>query len=260
VVADQSSRELIETLSFEAADPSDLKLAHDAAYVRDVLDGVRTNGHGNCRLEVADSTLWTVGSMIAAARDALQSRIAFSPSSGFHHAGFDWNHGFCTFNGLVVAARKLLIEGKVTKVGLLDCDWHLGDGTEAIIQRLGLQAQLLHFTSGASHFADTDGYFAWLRQSLRKLVSAKVGIVLYQAGADAHIDDPLGGLLSNRDLSRRDRRVFKVLASNQIPVAWNLAGGYQRDRSGSIEPVLAIHRNTTRRAIQTLNEQPAATR
>jgi acetoin utilization deacetylase AcuC-like enzyme len=155
VVADQSSRELIETLSFEAADPSDLKLAHDAAYVRDVLDGVRTNGHGNCRLEVADSTLWTVGSMIAAARDALQSRIAFSPSSGFHHAGFDWNHGFCTFNGLVVAARKLLIEGKVTKVGLLDCDWHLGDGTEAIIQRLGLQAQLLHFTSGASHFADT---------------------------------------------------------------------------------------------------------
>jgi acetoin utilization deacetylase AcuC-like enzyme len=84
--------------------------------------------------------------------------------------------------------------------------------------------------------------------------------VLYQAGADAHIDDPLGGLLSNRDLSRRDRRVFKVLASNQIPVAWNLAGGYQRDRSGSIEPVLAIHRNTTRRAIQTLNEQPAATR
>jgi hypothetical protein len=29
-----------------------------------------------------------------------------------------------------------------------------------------------------------------------------------------------------------------------IPVAWNLAGGYQRDAAGTIRPVLTIHDNT----------------
>jgi hypothetical protein len=28
------------------------------------------------------------------------------------------------------------------------------------------------------------------------------------------------------------------------PLVWNLAGGYQRDESGSIEPVLKLHRMT----------------
>ena len=29
-----------------------------------------------------------------------------------------------------------------------------------------------------------------------------------------------------------------------LPVAWNLAGGYQRDATGGIRPVLDIHDNT----------------
>ena len=29
-----------------------------------------------------------------------------------------------------------------------------------------------------------------------------------------------------------------------MPVAWNLAGGYQHDADGGIEPVLKIHRGT----------------
>jgi hypothetical protein len=29
-----------------------------------------------------------------------------------------------------------------------------------------------------------------------------------------------------------------------VPVAWNLAGGYQVEPDGGIEPVLAIHRRT----------------
>ena len=31
---------------------------------------------------------------------------------------------------------------------------------------------------------------------------------------------------------------------NNIPLVWNLAGGYQKDKDGSIEPVLKCHRNT----------------
>ena len=39
--------------------------------------------------------------------------------------------------------------------------------------------------------------------------------------------------------------VFCVLLSPRPQaLVWNLAGGYQRDASGSIEPVLRLHRNT----------------
>ena len=45
--------------------------------------------------------------MIAATRQAIIDGIACSPSSGFHHAGFDYNGAFCTFNGLLVAVQAL---------------------------------------------------------------------------------------------------------------------------------------------------------
>jgi acetoin utilization deacetylase AcuC-like enzyme len=51
--------------------------------------------------------------------------------------------------------------------------------------------------------------------------------MLYQAGADPHVDDPLGGVLTNEQLRMRDRIVFRTAIKLSIPVAWNLAGGYQ---------------------------------
>jgi acetoin utilization deacetylase AcuC-like enzyme len=65
--------------------------------------------------------------------------------------------------------------------------------------------------------------------------------VLYQAGADPFIHDPLGGVLTAEQLRRRDEIVFDWSASSAIPLAWNLAGGYARDAAGTIRPVLDIH-------------------
>jgi acetoin utilization deacetylase AcuC-like enzyme len=76
------------------------------------------------------------------------------------------------------------------------------------------------------------------------VASPHCDLLLYQAGADPHIDDPLGGWMSTAQLAQRDRIVFETAAEMGFPVAWNLAGGYQRDASGGIEPVLQIHRNT----------------
>jgi acetoin utilization deacetylase AcuC-like enzyme len=50
-------------------------------------------------------------------------------------------------------------------------------------------------------------------------------LLLYQAGADPHIDDPLGGFLTTDELAERDRIVFSVAKEIGIPVVWNLAGG-----------------------------------
>ena len=68
-------------------------------------------------------------------------------------------------------------------------------------------------------------------------------VILYQAGADQHINDPLGGFLTTLQLKERDRRVFEAASSLSVPIAWNLAGGYQVN-SGGIQAVLDIHNNT----------------
>ena len=69
-------------------------------------------------------------------------------------------------------------------------------------------------------------------------------LILYQAGADPHINAPLGGFKTTAQLQCRDKLVFLLCHQSGIPVAWNLAGGYQRDADGGISPVLAIHDNT----------------
>jgi len=70
--------------------------------------------------------------------------------------------------------------------------------------------------------------------------------VLYQAGADPHIDDPLGGILSSEQMSWRDRQVFEKLG--HLSLVWNLAGGYQvvpgDTEAQKREPILALHRET----------------
>jgi IMP dehydrogenase/GMP reductase len=68
-------------------------------------------------------------------------------------------------------------------------------------------------------------------------------LVLYQAGADPHQNDPLGGWMTTAELRERDALVFETARARGLPLVWNLAGGYQRDAQGGIAPVLEIHRN-----------------
>ena len=73
-------------------------------------------------------------------------------------------------------------------------------------------------------------------------------LILYEAGADPHLKDPLGGLLTTEQMAWRDRVVFEQLG--HLPMVWNLAGGYQLAKGGTEEqrrePVLALHRETAR--------------
>lgn len=75
-------------------------------------------------------------------------------------------------------------------------------------------------------------------------------LIIYQAGADQHIDDPYGGLLTYEQMQERDRKVFQFAKDKNIPIVWNLAGGYQKDNNGTIEPVLKCHRNTMAECIK----------
>jgi len=219
-------------------------VAHDAAFVADILAGRRTNGFGNRSPEVAASLPLTSGAFLAAAREALRNGIgAVAPCSGFHHAGYDFAGGYCTFNGLMVTAAILLAEGKARKVGILDFDQRWGNGTQDIIDRLHFGDAVVHYSPREySRAAKAEAFLTAIPKILERF--AGCDLILYQAGADPHVDDPLGGWLTTGQIHRRDRAVFDGLRHLAIPVAWNLAGGYQRDAEGGIRPVLDIHDST----------------
>jgi len=241
----------VEILSFSPLHPKDVALAHSEEYVQGILDQTRTNGFGNRLKIVADSLLWTTGSFVAAARHAVTTgEAAISPTSGFHHARYGDGGGFCTFNGLVIAAQILRRDGLANRVGILDLDQHYGDGTVDIVKKLGLD-YIEHYTYGGYSITPENAE-AWLR-SLPDIVKSfkDCDVVLFQAGADSHIDDPLGGSFTTDQMRRRDRIVFETLKNLGVPVAWNLAGGYQ----DPIEKVLEIHNNTAIQCVEIYEEE-----
>ena len=242
VAAWQEARLPIALQSFSPAAEIDFCLAHDPGYVRGVLSGALPNGFGNRREDVAHSLPFTTGAMIAAAHAALEVGCACAPVSGFHHAGYDTGGGFCTFNGLAVTAQKLIAEADLQHVLILDCDMHYGDGTEDIIEKLGLSHRIENCTFGRwfNTSADAPLYMARIREAAEQF--NEFDLILYQAGADVHVDDPLGGVLTTMQMMMRDRLVFESARLAGVPIAWNLAGGYQKP----LAKVVELHVNTMR--------------
>ena len=237
----------LEVHSFEPATDADLCAAHDPGYVAGILSGDIENGFDNTSLAIANSLRYTVGSMLAAAKHVLSQRgthhanYAISPTSGFHHAGHSWGGGYCTFNGLMVTAIRLHQLGLAKKILIIDMDQHYGNGTQDIIDTLGINC-VHHITAQKSYKTADEALHA--AHVLHNLDECYYDLVLYQAGADIHLDDPLGGLLTTHQMSVRDRTVFTDAIMRKTPLVWNLAGGYQRDAQGTIAPVLKLHRNT----------------
>lgn len=229
-----------------------IKAVHDPAYVDRVMNLEEDNGFGTRDAGLVKALPYVIGSLVAAATwaatapaagDALT--VTCSPTSGFHHAHYDHGGGYCTFNGLMVAAHMLLASHIVDWVAIVDCDHHYGDGTADILQRVKMPGTVLHWSAGAPGLRELNAstllgrmtHWVWSLPKGR-------GLILYQAGADMHIDDPLGGRMTTSQMTQRDRALFIMAAHRSIPVCWNLAGGYQRDDQGSIRPVLDLHTNT----------------
>lgn len=235
---------------FEPVGLEDFRAVHDPAHVDAVWALQTPNGFGTTDAALNESLRWTSGSVVAAALEAVAQRaICCSPTSGFHHAGHAYSDGYCTFNGLVLAAMAVRRQRPGARVVVLDCDMHHGDGTEDLIRARGLD-WLVNLSAGR-HFdeqARQRPFLAWLDQQIAWINKQRPDLVLYQAGADAHQDDPLGGYLSDDGMSRRDAKVFRGIDPD-IGIAWTLAGGYQKPR-GEVNPVLALHLETLRQALR----------
>lgn len=223
----------------EPVTEKDLCSVHHPKYVRGVLTGTVGNGFGGKEKSVAASLLYTNGIMLEAAKAACKGVSSCAPVSGFHHANYTSGGGFCTFNGVALAAAYAHHNGKL--VGVLDCDMHYGNGTDGILRKLGLTVLIPHFTFGGTEYSDSCAHkFNDHLPQILKDEFGSVQVLIYQAGADPHVDDPLGGALTTEQMRLRDEQVFSFCKQHKIAVVWNLAGGYQPD----VSKVLDLHMNT----------------
>lgn len=216
-----------------------METVHNKNYLKGVLSGAEATGFGVRDAKVAESCLYTAGAMVEGVNRATEGYSTCAPVSGFHHAGWDFGGGFCTFNGLALAAT--VARGFGLQPGIVDLDMHYGNGTVSILTKLGIE-DIPHYTFGGTTYAGRGKGDAFVKMLPRVLARAfgKCKILLYQAGADPHVDDPLGGALTTEQMKERDEIVFRFAKEQKIPVVWCLAGGYQPD----LKKVLALHEQT----------------
>lgn len=138
----------IELVAPEPTALDDICRVHEQSFVADVLELRRASGFGSISASVARSLPFTSGALYDASVSALKEGISASLSSGFHHAGPRAPRGFCTFNGLMIAAARLLHERRAARLAIVDCDYHYGDGTQAIIDAMTLSDRVLHVSFG----------------------------------------------------------------------------------------------------------------
>lgn len=238
---------------------------HDPAYV----DAVRTGQPRDLAQSQGfswDPGLWLaacahVGGMLAAAQAALETGCAGSLSSGLHHARQDTGEGFCTFNGVALAAIELASRAG-THVLIIDTDAHCGGGTWSLIERNPRVRQLDLAVSGFDSYEpdggstldivhDPERYLPTLRRRLAGFADCglRFGLCVYYAGMDPFERCSPGGLsgIDLELLDARERLIFAWCREQAIPVAFGLGGGYAGTRL-SPEEVVELHRLTLRAA------------
>jgi acetoin utilization deacetylase AcuC-like enzyme len=199
-----------------------------------------------------DATKDAVGSIIAAI-DGVQSKefknafCAVRPPG--HHAEKEKAMGFCIYNNVAVGANYLIEKYKYNKVAIIDFDVHHGNGTQDIFynnekvlyisthqypyypgtgseKERGKYNNILNIPLEAGTSAEK--YLNAYELVLDKLRIFKPEFLLFSAGFDAHIDDPLAQLkLGSEDFYRLTKRTLEISKSfcngNVVSI---LEGGY----------------------------------
>jgi acetoin utilization deacetylase AcuC-like enzyme len=201
--------------------------------------------------------LASVAGTVLAARAALEEGVAGNLAGGTHHAFRDYGEGFCVFNDIAVAALKLLAEGHVGRVAVVDLDVHQGNGTAAI---LGDDPRVFLLDMYGRHNypfrkvpatlevplenGTEDGeYLSLLERALPALFSFGPDIIFYQAGVDVLKEDSLGKLgMTHEGIMRRDRMVLEGATEFGVPVVLTLGGGYSRPIEHSVRAYAGTYR------------------
>lgn len=237
-------------------DLSLLRQLHDEKYIDAFLTGTEgklctISGFKPWNEQLRDAIIAINSGQLLAAKLAFKYGVSANIAQGFHHAMYAFGGSFCTFNGLALVALKY----KNKKIFVLDCDQHEGDGTAEFSNRLenlfnfticgvalgvtsGIRSKSRHIHSERGNFAQ---YTLAIYEAFNTAKEWGADLIIYQAGMDCHQADPLGGSkwFSTELIEKREHLVFSLAKTNNIPLMFVLAGGYQ-----PLEALVPLHLKT----------------
>jgi acetoin utilization protein AcuC len=257
----------VRTQAPEPATREDILTIHADYYVRrveELSDGLAVPDCEEYGLGTPDNPAfpgmdeaarWLVGGTLLGARlisEGGEKRV-LQLGGGLHHARRNFASGFCIYNDLAVAINHLTSRG--LWVAYLDIDVHHGDGVQQILYEdkrvmtisLHESGKYLFPGTGEIHelgfglgrglklnlplepFTEGDSYLEAFDQVVpAALRQFHPGVLVVQAGADAHYDDPLADLmLTTHDYEAIFRRIFDLADKfTSGRVLFTLGGGY----------------------------------
>ena len=182
-----------------------------------------------------DASKDAVGSVITAI-DGVQKKefknafCAVRPPG--HHAEKEKAMGFCIYNNVAVGANYLIEKYKYNKIAIIDFDVHHGNGTQNIFydneKVLFISTHQYPYYPGSGSEKEkgdfnnvlnipleagtsAEKYLNAYENVLNKVREFKPEFLLFSAGFDAHIDDPLAQLqLSSEDFYKITKRTLEI--------------------------------------------------
>ena len=217
-----------------------------------------------------DATKDAVGSIITAI-DGVQNKefknafCAVRPPG--HHAEKEKAMGFCIYNNVAVGANYLIEKYKYKKIAIIDFDVHHGNGTQDIFydneKVLYVSTHQYPYYPGSGSNKEngkfnnvlnipleagttSEVYLNAYENVLTKIKQFKPEFLLFSAGFDAHIDDPLAQMrLCTEDFYKITKRTLEYSKSFcNGRVVSILEGGYD----------LKALQNSTQRHVDALIE------
>lgn len=246
------------SLTFE-----DIAVVHDPVYVKAIRRG-EPKSLAESQGFKWDPGMWKAvtssnGGAVAAACTALVDGFAGSLSSGLHHAQHSTGAAYCTFNGLVLAAKKAL-HGGAQSVLILDLDAHCGGGTYSLIDSDDISEPRVRHVDISVNALDAywakgdntldivrhpENYLPTIESRLAELESFTPDLCIYNAGMDPDERCIVGGFrgIDASVLRAREEMVFSWARRRKIPLCFVLAGGYAGGDLSQDE-LVALHRMT----------------
>ncbi|WP_051806998.1 hypothetical protein [Streptomyces sp. NRRL F-2664] len=155
-----------------------------------------------------------------------------------HHAGPGWYGGYCFLNNAVVAARTLQEEG-AARVGILDVDYHLGNGTLACVEGdATLPFASVHSTRpddfpyafppgpglfGTGSDPGPQGFLALVRDAVSHLRGQDPDALVVSVGYDVLAGDPHGSWSLAPEVFGP---VAALVTQQRLPTVFVQEGGY----------------------------------
>jgi acetoin utilization deacetylase AcuC-like enzyme len=255
--------DLIEVRAPRPFDPSWLSGLHTADYIQSFLSGREPLASSQgipWTPAIRDATFAMLSGQMEAAEYALENAIAMNLARGFHHAVRERGAGFCPINGLAFVAHRMPDK----RIFVVDCDEHGGNGTEEYAAEMD---NLYSASIFGTRFGCRGGVRSWafqvhaaregfsryldvLAEIDELVVRHAPDLILFQAGADCHEDDPKSQVgLSSDQMYQRDLKVFSMARRHRIPIAFVVAGGYQDPSS-----IVRLNVNTVRAATEAFSK------